>query len=254
MRLSSRPLLVAREQRVPAVAPDHLDHVPARAAERALELLDDLAVAAHRAVEALQVAVHHEDQVVELLARGEADRAERLGLVHLAVAHERPDLALVRVDQAAVLEVLHEPRLVDRHDRAEPHRDGRELPEVGHQPRVRIRGEPALADLLAEAVHLLLADPALEERARVDARRAVALDVEQVAHEVVGGRVEEVVEADVVERRRAREARDVAAELGALAVGLHDQRERVPADDRADPVLEARARPATSSRRWRGSC
>ena len=68
---------------------------------------------------------------------------------------------------------------------------------------------------------------------------AVALDVDQVAAEVVGGRAEEVVEADVVERGRAREARDVAAELGALAVGLHDHRERVPADDRADPVLEA---------------
>jgi hypothetical protein len=104
---------------------------------------------------------------------------------------------------------------------------------------VRIRRESALADLLPEAVHLRLADPPFEERARVDARRAVALDVEQVAHEVVGGRVEEVVEADVVECRRAREARDVTAELGALAVGLHDQRERVPADDRADPVLEA---------------
>ena len=33
------------------------------------EFLDDLAVAAHRAVEPLQVAVDDEDQVVELLAR-----------------------------------------------------------------------------------------------------------------------------------------------------------------------------------------
>ena len=41
-------VLVAREQRIPVRAPDHLDHVPAGAAEVALELLDDLAVAAHR--------------------------------------------------------------------------------------------------------------------------------------------------------------------------------------------------------------
>src|SRR5690606_36563180 len=58
-------LLVPREQPIPPRAPDDLDHVPARALERGLELLDDLAVAAHRAVEALQVAVDHEDQVVE---------------------------------------------------------------------------------------------------------------------------------------------------------------------------------------------
>ena len=87
---------VGLEQRVPARAPDHLDHVPAGAAEVRLELLDDLAVAAHRAVEALQVAVDDPDQVVELLASGEADRAHRLGLVHLAVAEEGPDLAAGR--------------------------------------------------------------------------------------------------------------------------------------------------------------
>ena len=60
------------------------------------QLLDDLAVAAHRAVEALQVAVDDEDQVVELLARGQRDGAQRFRLVHLAVADESPDLAAVR--------------------------------------------------------------------------------------------------------------------------------------------------------------
>ena len=62
---------VAREQLVPLAAPDDLDDVPAGAAEQALELLDDLAVAADGAVEALQVAVDDERQVVESLARGE---------------------------------------------------------------------------------------------------------------------------------------------------------------------------------------
>ena len=60
--------LVAREQPVPIAAPDHFDDVPAGAAEGRLQLLDDFAVAAHRTVEALQIAVDHEDQVVELLA------------------------------------------------------------------------------------------------------------------------------------------------------------------------------------------
>ena len=44
-----QPVVVGREQRVPLVAPDHLEHVPAGAAEDRLELVDDLAVAAHRA-------------------------------------------------------------------------------------------------------------------------------------------------------------------------------------------------------------
>ena len=67
------------QQLVPARAPQDLDDVPAGAAEIAFQLLDDLAVAAHRAVEALQVAVDDEDQVVELLAAGQRDGAEALG-------------------------------------------------------------------------------------------------------------------------------------------------------------------------------
>src|SRR5206468_10341015 len=120
-------------------SPDHLDHVPAGAAELAFELLDDLAVAAHRAVEALQVAVDDEDQVVELVARREADRAERFGLIHLAVATEHPYLAVVGLRHAARLEVLEIARHVDRLDRPEAHRHRRKLPVVGHEPGMRIR-------------------------------------------------------------------------------------------------------------------
>ena len=74
---------------------------------------------------------------------GEADRAERFRLVGLAVAEERPDLRGRRLLQAAILQVAVEARLVDRHDRAEAHRHRRELPELRHQPRVRIRRQPA---------------------------------------------------------------------------------------------------------------
>ena len=98
--LGEQAVVVGREQRIPVAAPDHLDDVPAGAAEDRFELLDDLAVAAHRAVEPLQVAVDDEDQVVELLARRQADRAERFRLVGLAVAEERPDLAVRRLASA----------------------------------------------------------------------------------------------------------------------------------------------------------
>ena len=88
--LDEQPVDVARQELVPLARPDDLDDVPAGAAEDRFELLDDLAVAADRAVESLQVAVDDEGQVVEALAGRQVQRAQRLGLVGLAVAEERP--------------------------------------------------------------------------------------------------------------------------------------------------------------------
>src|SRR5277367_2574455 len=59
---------ITADERVPVAAPDHFDDVPAGAAEDGFQFLNDLAVAAHRTIQPLQVAVHHEDQVVEPFA------------------------------------------------------------------------------------------------------------------------------------------------------------------------------------------
>src|SRR2546422_5937380 len=83
--LHEQTVPILGQQRIPLAAPEHLNHVPAGAAERRFELLDDLPVAAHGAVEPLQVAVDDEDEVVEVLARGQRDRAKRFGLVGFAV-------------------------------------------------------------------------------------------------------------------------------------------------------------------------
>ena len=83
-------VLVAPQQLVPLAAQDHLDDVPPGASEHRLQLLDDLAVAPHRPVQALQVAVDHEHQVVEPLRGGHVQRPQGLRLVGLAVAQERP--------------------------------------------------------------------------------------------------------------------------------------------------------------------
>ena len=230
-------LLVAGEQRVPAGAPDDLDDIPAGAAEVAFQFLDDLAVAADGTVETLQVAVDDEDQVVEVLAPGHADGAHRLGFVHLAVAAEAPHLAALGLREAAVLKIFHEPRLVDRHQRSKAHRNGRELPEVRHQPRMRIRRDALAIDLLPEIVHLLRREAAKHERSRIDARCRVALDEHEVAAVGVRRRVPEMVVADVVQRRCRREARDMAADVG-VPVRPHDHRHRVPADVVADPLLD----------------
>ena len=81
------------EQLIPCRAPHDLDDVPSGPAEHALEFLDDLAVAANRAVETLQVAVDDPVEIAEVGAASQGDRAEGLGLVTFAVAQERPDLA-----------------------------------------------------------------------------------------------------------------------------------------------------------------
>ena len=229
---------VAGEQVVPARAPDDLDHVPPGAAEHRLELLDDLAVAAHRAVEALQVAVDDPDEVVELLAAGERDRAERLGLVGLAVAEEAPHPAVGGVVDAAVVEVLVEAGLVDRVERSEPHRHRGELPEVGHQPRVRVARQAVAADLAAEVVELGLVEAALEVGPGVDARRGVALDVDVIAGLPVLLAAEEVVEADLVEHRRGGEGGEVAADPVGLLVGVDDHHGGVPAEEAPEALLE----------------
>ena len=86
-------VLVLSKQVIPLGSPHDLDDVPAGATERCFEFLDDLAVTADRPVEALQVAVDDEHQIVELLTRGEGDGAERFGFVALAVTEERPHAA-----------------------------------------------------------------------------------------------------------------------------------------------------------------
>ena len=86
---------------------------------------------------------------------GEGEGGGRLGLVHLAVAEERPDVRVGGVLDAAVRQVAVEARLVDRGERAEAHGDGGELPQPGQPPRVRVGGQAVAARLLAEVVELL---------------------------------------------------------------------------------------------------
>ena len=94
---------VTSQQFVPIPAPDNLDHVPAGTVEDRFEFLNDLAVAADRTVESLQVAVDDEDQVVELLARRQADRAERFWFVAFAVAQKRPDFLALGIFETAIV-------------------------------------------------------------------------------------------------------------------------------------------------------
>ncbi len=205
---------VSGQQLIPTRTPQHLDDVPARAAEIGFQFLNDLAVAANRSVEPLQVAVNDEHQIVEMLASTQRDRTERFRLVHLAIARESPDLAGLGVSQTAAVEILQEPCLIDCHQRAEAHRHGGELPEIRQQPRMRIGRQALAIDLLPEIENLLFAEPAFEKGARIDARRAVALIIDEIAAVSICRRMPEMHEAGIVKRCGGLKARDMAAELG----------------------------------------
>jgi hypothetical protein len=45
-------------------------------------------------------------------------------------------------------------------------------------------------------------------------------------------------EADIIQRGRRLEARDMATQLGRFLVGAQNDRNRVPTDDRADTMLD----------------
>ena len=151
--LQQQALVIALKELVPIRAPDDLDHVPGGAAEHAFKLVDDALVAAHGAVQSLKIAVDNKNEVVETFTGGQRDRTEGVNLVGFSVPHKGPDLAVRMWDEAAVLQILHEAGLVDCVQGADAHGDRRKLPEILHEPRVRVAGQAGFtAELVAEVL------------------------------------------------------------------------------------------------------
>ena len=84
---------IARKQRIPVRAPQEFDDIPASATKQRLEFIDDVTIAAHRSIETLQVTVDNEDEVIEFFARGQRERGERFGFIHLAITEHAPHFA-----------------------------------------------------------------------------------------------------------------------------------------------------------------
>src|SRR5881394_2421217 len=101
--------MVVRQQTVPSGTPDDLNDIPACAPEGGFQFVDDFSIAAHRAIEPLEIAVHHKDQVIELFASAQADGSHGFWLVAFAITHKSPDFTRRFGDKAAVFEVTHEP-------------------------------------------------------------------------------------------------------------------------------------------------
>src|SRR5690554_3458748 len=67
-------------------------------------------------------------------------------------------------------QVTHHMRLVDRLNRAQTHGYGRELPEVRHQPGMRVGGQTVAIHFTAEVVQLLFGQAAFKVGSRIDTR------------------------------------------------------------------------------------
>jgi hypothetical protein len=238
--IDQRTVEIFGQQDIPLPAPDDLDDIPAGTAEERLQLLDDLAIAADRSVQALQVAVDNESQVVEFLAGGYPDGPQRLRLIHLTVTEEGPDTLVGGVLDPAVVQVTVEPRLIDRVQWAQTHRYGRELPELRHQPRVRVGGQAAtgVGQLLAEPVELAVGQPAFEMGAGIDTGGGVSLEIHVVPTARVVTAAEEVVEAHLVQGRAGGIRRDVPAHADTRTLRPMHHDRGVPAQVGPDSPLD----------------
>src|SRR5262249_10082068 len=85
---------------------------------------------------------------------------------------------------------------------------------------------------------MLLRNAPFQKGPRVDARRSVALKVDDVSVVIGVPGAEEVIEADLEQRRRRRVSGDVASDAALFTVGAHDHRQRVPPDKALDPPLD----------------
>ena len=155
-------------------------------------------ITAHWAIEALQIAVDDEGQVIELFAGGEREPRDGLRLVHFAITKDAPDVTLRRAlrQKAACLQIADKAGLIDRIQRPQTHRSGRELPETRHQPRMRIGTKPVATHLLPVVGQLLLGQAPFQERPRINTGRRVRLKVDEIAVLAIGTGPKKVVESD----------------------------------------------------------
>ena len=224
-------------QSIPVATPDNLDHIPASAAEDTFQLLDNFAVTAHRAIEALQVTVNYKDQVLQLFAASQGDSTQAFRLITLTVAEECPYLAITAGHQASGREIAHNVSLVDCLDWTQTHGYGRELPVVRHQPGVRVGRQTTAVHFATEVVQLLFAEATLKEGACIHTGSTVALEEDQITQVITLLTAEEVVKAHIVESCRRGEAGNMTTDSLALLVGTHYHRQSIPADYRANTAL-----------------
>ena len=114
------------------------DYIPTSTEVVRFQFRNDAVIPTNRAIEALKIAVNDEDQIVETFAGGHGESSARFGLILFAIAKECPNLTIGRRQNPAIFHVLDETRLINGIDRTQAHRNGGKLPEIRHQPGMRI--------------------------------------------------------------------------------------------------------------------
>ncbi len=190
----------------------------------------------------MQVAVDHPSEIVQAFAGGQGQGRHAFRLIHFAVTEYAPHVAVGGVQQAAMLQVTHESRLENRTDRADAHGTGGELPEVGHQPRVWVAGEPARAgfwcsDLLPIMGQVVFAQAPFEKGTRVNTGRRMRLVEHQVAAEPMVAGAKEVVEADFEQIRRTGVTGDMPTEFAIRLVGPYHHGQGIPTHQRGHALF-----------------
>ena len=87
-------------------------------------------------------------------------------------------------------------------------------------------------------MQLIGRQPPLNVAAGIDSGRRMALEVDHVAAAGVVLTAEEVIEANLVQRRRRGVGRNVPADAVIVLVRFDNHRHRVPANDRLDPPFD----------------
>ena len=229
---------IVADEAVPVGAPDAFDDVPSSAAEDGFEFLDDFSVAAYGSIETLQVAVDNEDQIVEIFAGSERDGTERLGFIHFAIAQERPNFSASRLLKAAILQIADKARVVNRLNRSKPHGNGGELPEVRHEPGVRIGTEATTGfQFAAKIFQLFFWNAAFEIGAGIDSGRGMALEINEIAVPALIFCFEEMVKCHLILSCGRGEGGDVTANAFLNLIGAHHHGERIPADEALDAAF-----------------
>src|ERR1700677_3367611 len=112
---------VTCEKSIPLRTPKDFDDVPSSAGKKRFEFLDDLSIAAHRAVQALQIAIDDKSQIVEVFAGCEGEASDRLRFVHFPVAENAPHVPPRGVLKSTMIQIAHESGLIDGIDWTDAH-------------------------------------------------------------------------------------------------------------------------------------
>ena len=137
-----------------------------------------------------------------------------------------------------MVQVFHEARLMNRHDRAQSHGNRGELPEIRHQPRMRIGGYAVAVHLLTEIAQIFLVQAPLQVGAGVDAGRRMPLNEQHIAGLLRRRGAPEVVETDIVQGGRRGKTGDVPAQFAGHPIRPHHHGHGIPANQRANAPLQ----------------